>query len=58
MQGEWSLAKAGMPNDLLDAITDYHMLTWYTVQDQGAYQLHNIGVKPGDGLVDAFVLQV
>ena len=47
-----ALAEAGLPEDLLCALNEWHTMTWYTVEDQDTYQVHSLGVKPGDSLAD------
>ena len=53
--GEWSLANAGLPQDLLSAINDWHTLTRDAGQYEDTDQSHNIGVTPGDGIADMLV---
>ena len=36
----------------LGALNAWHLLTWYTVEDHELYNVHSLGVKPGDSLAD------
>ena len=46
------LYEAGVPEDLLEALNQWHKATWYTFEDQETYHVHSLGVKPGDTLAD------
>ena len=46
------LYEAGIPEDLLEALNQWHKATWFTFEDQEAYMVHSLGVKPGDTLAD------
>ena len=46
------LFEAGIPEDLLEALNKWHKATWFTFEDQEAYMVHSLGVKPGDTLAD------
>ena len=46
------LYEAGIPEDLLEALNQWHKATWFTFEDQETYTVHSLGVKPGDTLAD------
>ena len=46
------LYEAGIPEDLLEALNQWHKATWFTFEDQEAYMVHSLGVIPGDTLAD------